>query len=129
VRKRVDPNRIGHFEIHNVVGEPPYGRATDTQIRRNVRNWGPSARPASDERERVIDGFQELVAEADPLFLVPYDSVLELGGGFALSAERKGHRFVRRRATRSRTSSHGSPEDSPARTRRPRRSISFAHAA
>jgi hypothetical protein len=129
MRKREDPNRTGHFEVHDVVREPPYGRATDRQVRRNVWNWGSRMRPAGDESKRVIDGFQELAAQAEPLLLVPCGCLLEFGGGFALSAERKGHRCVRRRATRSRTSSHGSPEDSLARARRPRLSISFAHAA
>jgi hypothetical protein len=129
VRKRKDPNRTGHFEVHDVVREPPHGRATDRQVVGHVWNWSSHMRPAGDERERVIDGFQELAAEAEALLLVPCGRLLEFGGGFALGAERKDHLGVRRRAARSRTSSQGSPEDSPARARRARLSISFAQAA
>ena len=50
VRKRQDPNRIGHFEVHDVVGEPSYGSATDRQVRRNVWNWRSRIRPAGDEK-------------------------------------------------------------------------------
>jgi hypothetical protein len=50
------------------------------------------------------------------------------GGGFRLRPEDRVHRSVSRFMTRARTSSQGSPADSPLMTRRARRSISLAHA-
>ncbi len=72
---------------------------------------------------------EELDTESGPLVLIPEGRFIEFSGGFGFSAKRSDHRPASRRAMRSRTSSHGSPEDSPASTRRARLSISFAQEA
>ena len=79
--------------------------------------------------ERDIDGFEEFGTEPGSLVVVPDGRCLKFSGGFRLDSEGAGHRSANRRATRARTSSHGSPADSPAITRLARRSISRAHAA
>ena len=112
-----------------MIREPAKRHAPDWHIRRNVWNRCPRMRPARNESQRVIDGSEELAAKSDPLFLVSLGRLFELSRGFALGAEGKGHRCVRCFDTRSRTSSHGSPVDSLAMARRPRFSISLAHAA
>src|SRR5439155_6775375 len=83
------------------------------------------------QRDRVvvrgIDGLEEFLTESCSLALVPEGGVFKFVGSFGFGTEFD-HRSANRRATRARTSSHGSPDDSPDMTRRARRSISRAHA-
>jgi len=64
-------------------------------------------RPMSEEGKRIIDRFHEFTAEPRPLLLVPHGRLLEFLGSFAFDTEWKDQCCLRRRATRSRTSSHG----------------------
>ena len=80
--------------------------------------------PLGDLRQSVVNRLDEFQAKLGPLAFVPESGVFKFGGGFRFLAERGVHRSVNRRTTRSRTSSHGSPADSPFMTRRARRSIS-----
>ena len=73
--------------------------------------------------------FHETPGLAPALAFIPENRFFELGGRFRFRPNRKRHRLAKRSATRSRTCSQGSPEDSPAKVRLARLSISCAHAA
>jgi hypothetical protein len=122
-------DEVGQFEIHDVERESPYRHATDPQFWWKVWNCSPSVGKMGDELQSGIDGFKELTPKAAPLLLVPESRYTEFGRGFGFGPKPRCHCSVRRRAIRSRTSSQGSPADSSARTRRARRSNSFAQAA
>jgi len=121
-------NRVWSLEIDDVVWETPHRRSTGRELLRNVWNGLPRSRPRRDESQRFINRLKKITTEVNSLFFVPVGCLIELNGGFGFDAEPKTHRCLRRRSTRSRTSSHGSPVDSPERTRRARLSISFAQA-
>ena len=120
---------VGRFEIDNVEGKPLHRHTTNSQFGGQVWHRTSGARRASNELQGGGDGVEKLFAHAPPLFFVPEGCFGEFRRSFGFGPKPRSHRFVKRRAIRSRTSSHGSPADSPARTRRARRSISLAQAA
>lgn len=122
-----DSNPIGHFQINNVKWESSYGHFPCRQVLRYERNRRSGVGKTPDEFESRIDGFQEFTAKSFTLSLVPCGSLGEFGRRFRFSPKRL--HFLKLRVMRSRTSSQGSPADSPDRTRRARRSISIAQAA
>ncbi|MEA2416536.1 MAG: hypothetical protein QOI58_3193 [Thermoanaerobaculia bacterium] len=128
MRKRENTNRARSFEIDNVVRETPHRRSTSRESLRNVWHGSPRPRPRGDKSQRFIDRFKKITTEVKSLFFVPVGRLIELNGGFWFDLERKDHRCLRRASIRARTSSHGSPVDSPASTRRARLSISFPQA-
>ncbi len=129
VRKRQNPNSTLPRQVHNVVGEALHRNFADGQFARQACDSATDLRPRRDLFQRGVNGLNELQAKSRALALVPKGGVFKFGGGFGFRAERTGHRSVNRWTTRARTSSHGSPTDSPFITRRARRSISCAHAA
>lgn len=119
----------GGFEVHDVIRETRGRNAADWEIHRHAGNQRPSSRPSGEVIDSRIDGFQKLSAKPWMFAVVPTTGCVELRLGFWLDSERPVHRFARLRAIRPRTSSHGSPFDSPLSARRARRSISRAQAA
>ena len=97
------------------------------QVKR--RPSAPRLRKTINKLQRAIDRLQKFAAEISTPLLVPQGCLIQFIGGFGFRSKPVFHRFFKRWIVRSRTSSHTSPADSPARTRRARRSISRAQAA
>ena len=128
MRKRENTDRTWRFDVDNVVRETAYRRSTGHETLRNVWSEFSRPRPRCDESQRFIDRLEKITTEIKSLIFVPVCRLVEFSGSFRFDVEPKSHRCLRRRSTRARTSSHGSPVDSPAMTRRARLSISFAQA-
>jgi hypothetical protein len=124
-----NPDGVGRLEVCDVVGKIAHRCFAGRYVGRNTRNSRRCLRPSGNSLERRINCFEELKAEPRSSAFVPDGRLFKLGGGFKLGSEGAVHWSANRRATRARTSSHGSPTDSPAITRRARPSISRAHAA
>ena len=124
-----NPNGARRLKVRNVAGEPADGRCAGRYVSRNSRNTSGCLGPASNPVERRVNGLEELDTRSRPPALVPNGGVLKFSRRFRLSSEGAVHRLVNRRATRSRTSSHGSPSDSAAMTHLARLSISRPQAA
>jgi len=127
--ERENPDGVRHFQIRDAVRKPRDGHFASRYVSRHTGHTWCGMRPAGNAIERGIDGFEEFGTEPGPLLFVPQGGLFEFSGSFGLVSEGTVHLSANRRATRARTSSHGSPADSPAITRLARRSISRAHAA
>src|SRR3990172_8259181 len=127
--ERENPDGVRPFQIRDVVRRPRGGLLGSRYVSRHTGHTWCGMRPAGNAIERGIDGFEEFGTEPGSPAVVPDGRCLKFSGGFRLDSEGAGHRSANRRATRARTSSHGSPSDSPVVTRRARLSISRAHAA
>jgi hypothetical protein len=128
MRKRENADRTRRLNVDDVVRKTAYRRSTRREPLRNVWSGFSGSRPRCDESQRFIDRLKKITPEVKSLFFVPVHRLVQFSGSFRFDVEPKTHRCLRRRSTRARTSSHGSPADSPASTRRARLSISFAQA-
>ena len=93
-----------------------------SSVARSASVWEPS-----DPLESNGDAIEEPLPKAGP-FLIFEGCFLQLLIGLRLDNQGSRHYFARRPSIRCFTSSQGTPSDSPARTRRARRSISAAQA-
>ena len=118
-----------NFQIDDVIGEAFDGRTSDGQIRREVRHRRSSVWQSRDVIDRRVDGVEELETEAHSPLFIPSSSRLVFSFGLVLESNSWVHDLRRSASARRLTSSQGVPEESPARTRRARRSISEAQAA
>ena len=124
MRKRENSDRLVPLQIHRVVWEPFHGYFAGRHVGWQAIDTTTDLRPFGDLRQGMVNPLDELQAKAWPLALIPEGGVFEFGGGFGFLTECGVHRSVNRWTTRARTSSHGSPTDSPLMTRRALRSIS-----
>src|SRR5262245_33953806 len=122
MREREQPNHAFPVEIYDVIGKSIHRVPPRGNIIRYARHDSSDLWPTSYTIQRGIDGLNKLETKPRPLAVIPIGSVFQLGRSFDLRTERSVHRSVNRRTTRARTSSHGSPADSPLMTRRARRS-------
>ena len=129
VGKGQDSNDALPLEVDHVIGEAADWPASRRHIIRNIQDTVADRRPTSDPIKGSVDSLDELDSKPGALLLVPESSVFEFGRGFRFWPEPPIHQSASRRRTRARTSSHGSPADSPDITRRARLSISRAQAA
>ena len=129
VRDSQDANRTLRQEIHDAIGKPSDRNGANGEADGYTRYGRAGSRKANREIDRCVDGVEELGAEARPLLLVPTACAPILGVGLGLESDPGAHGRRRSASARRRTSSQGTPCDSPAKTRRARRSISSAQAA
>src|SRR5262249_43309442 len=101
-----DSNRVGSFQIDNMKRESSY-----RQTLRDKRYQRSGLGKTSHEFERRVNSSQKFEAKAFALTLVPDGRLFDLGGRFGFRP--KPLHFIKRRVMRSRTSSQGSPADSP----------------
>ena len=128
VSERQDANRLGCEEIDDVIGKPLHHSPTSRQVFWDVRDGGTSLGKPADSIDGPFYCGDQTWTEPRSLRLIPARRLLELFLGFRLDEQRSSHSLARRSSRRCRTSSQGRPADSPASTRRPRRSISMAQA-
>ena len=129
VREGQDMNDVGGFEIDHLVWKAFDRRSTHGKLRWNSWDGRSSFRETTDLVECGVYRGKKSTSETGPPFLVLVGGVIELLVGLVLCPKGPFHRFVRFASARRRTSSQGTPTDSPLRTLRARRSISAAHAA
>ncbi len=127
--ERQDSDGVRRLQIRDVVREPGDRRFPGGYVGGDTRNARSRAWPSANALERAVNGFEKLAAQSDSLPVVPNGRLFKLRGRFGFDSEGAVHWSANRWAMRRRTSSHGSPSDSPANTRLARRSISRAHAA
>ena len=124
-----DADVICSFEIDDVIGEPHHAHSSDLQVGGHTRHRRAGAREIKNLADGRIHGVEELEAEVYSTTFVPTTGGAILNVRFVFKANAWIHRFGSSASARRRTSSQGTPTDSPAITRRARRSISAAHAA
>ena len=129
VGKGQDSDDALPIQVDHVIWEAVHWPASRGYIIRNIQDTLADRRPTSDLIKRGVDGLDELDTKPGALLLVPESRVFKFGRGFGFWPEPLVHRSASRRRTRARTSSHGSPADSPDMTSRARLSISRAQAA
>ena len=129
VREGQDMNGVSGFEVDHLVWEASNRRSAHGKLRRDSWDGRSGSREAADLVECGVYRGEKSVSQTWPLFFVPLGGVIELLVGLVLRPKGLFHRFVRFASARRRTSSQGTPPDSPVRTLRARRSISAAHAA
>ena len=129
VRNGQYSDAVVHFEIDDVVREASDRHGSHWQVGRHARHRGSGTRQVEDPIDGFIHSIEELEAEVLSPGFVPSTgkAVLDIRLVFKLNA--RIHRFRSSASARRRTSSHGTPADSPAITLRARLSISAAHAA
>jgi hypothetical protein len=82
-----NPNCGFGYQIHDMVGEAPYGNSPHIQLRREAGNSRTGLGPSVDKVERVIDSCQEFSAEAKPTFFIPLRSLIKFFRRFRLDAK------------------------------------------
>src|SRR6185295_9312317 len=122
-----DPNRFGGLKIDDVVREALYRNAANLEVGRYLGVEGTRLRKSRDPLHAGVDSIEESLAEAGALPLEPPRGIFQFAAGFRLREERLAHREAKRAWRLRRTSDQGTPGESPARTRRARRSTSSAH--
>jgi hypothetical protein len=108
---REHPDGLTLLKIHNVVREPDDGHSANREFPSHVRDQRTGLGPPNNVFERAGNCGQERRTQTSALIFVPDRSLFELGRCFAFETKREAHCSVRRRATRWRTISHGSPSD------------------
>lgn len=129
VRDSKDSDLWRGFEVEDVIGEALHCKPAHRQFCWKAWHPFPSSRQIGDLADCGIDGVEELQAKADPAVLVPTAGIAVLSIGLVFESNEGVHRLRNSASARRRTSSQAIPGDSPAITRRARRSISAAHAA
>ena len=129
MRKGQQPNYAVPFQICDVVRKAGDRKPTCWYVPWDARNDSADLRPSCNLVKCIVDGLNEFNAETGALTVVPNGCVFEFSGRFGFRPEDPVHLSVNRCRMRARTSSHGSPVDSPFMTLRARRSISRAQAA
>jgi len=129
VRNGQYSDEVVHFEIHDVVRETGNRHSSHWQIGRHARDEESGTRQLEDSVDGFIHRIEELEAEMLSPGFVPStgEAILNIRLVFKLNAGIQ--RFRSSASARRRTSSQGTPADSPAITLRARLSISAVHAA
>ena len=129
MRESQDPDEAFPLQVCDVIWEAVHGHTSSRHVVWNACDSSANLWPLDNSFQCGIDSLNELQAKTRALAFVPKRGVFEFSGSFGFRLEGANHGSANRRMTRARTSSHGSPTDSPVITRRARRSISRAQAA
>ena len=129
VRDRENANARRRLEVDDVVRKTRYGAASNRHVRRQSRNPRASLRHRHDLINGGVNRVKELKSEVLSTIFVPSACQAIFGVRLVLKSNVGIHRRRSSASARRRTSSQGMPADSPAMTRRARRSISAAQAA
>ena len=124
-----NPQFVGWFDVDHVIRKPVDGETPNGQVFGRARYARAKARKFDDPADGGVHFIEELQAEPGLSDVVPSARLAVLGVGFVLKPDDRRHGLRSAASARARTSSQGIPWDSPAITRRARRSISAAHAA
>lgn len=127
--KGENTNRLRGLKVDNVIRKPGNGRSANRQVRRKSRDQPTRGGPQVDKLQCFVHGCEQLAAKSGAPVAVPLGRFIEFVYCFGFDAKRLLHRFFSPASVRWRTSSQGSPADSPLKTRRARLSISAAQAA
>ncbi len=128
VSHRENPQLLGCDQVGDAVWEADYWYLAHLEVRGHTGNQRSSIRPGGEVLDGPVDGREERLPQTGALSRVPQRCCFELVSRFRLEGDRPTHPSVSARRTRSRTSVHASPCDSPANTLRARPSSSSAHA-